>query len=135
MKSFFACLGKWHKPRKGYSFQEIEFQMFFSSGSSSWDAKNRGWSVLSPTSSSWLLIVPAHSLGRLSAEFTRVDQVPGWLAGSTGFRRANSQAGFYLDPERSQARVDRVPGRPARLVRVSKLCLQCFKLGSYFDWC
>jgi hypothetical protein len=30
---------------------------------------------------------------------------------------ANFQAGFYLDPDRSQ-----VPGRPAGPVRVSKLC-------------
>jgi hypothetical protein len=27
-------------------------------------------------------------------------------SGSIGFRRANSQVGFYLDPDRSQARVD-----------------------------
>ena len=27
-------------------------------------------------------------------------------SGSIGFRRANSSAGFYLDPDRSQARVD-----------------------------
>ena len=32
------------------------------------------------------------------------------LPGSTGFRRANSQAGFCLDPDRSHARVGRVPG-------------------------
>jgi len=25
LKSFFASSGKWHKPRKGYSFQAIEF--------------------------------------------------------------------------------------------------------------
>ena len=44
-------------------------------------------------------------------------------AGSAGFRRVNSPPGFYLDPDRSQARVGRVPGRPAGPVRVSKLCL------------
>jgi len=33
--------------------------------------------------------------------------------GSTGFSRANSRAGFCLHPDRSQARVGRVPGRPA----------------------
>jgi len=43
------------------------------------------------------------------------------LPGSTGFRRVNSPPGFYLDPDRSQARVGRVPGRPAGPVRVSKL--------------
>jgi len=48
-------------------------------------------------------------------------------SGSTGFRRANSPAGFYLDPDRSQARVGQVPGRPAGPVRVSKLCVQELK--------
>jgi len=42
--------------------------------------------------------------------------------GSTGFSRANSRAGFCLHPDRSQARVSRVPGRPAGPVRVLKLC-------------
>ena len=42
-------------------------------------------------------------------------------SGSTEFLRANSQAGFYLDPDRFQARVGRVPGQPAGPVRVSKL--------------
>jgi hypothetical protein len=37
-----------------------------------------------------------------------------------GFCRANSQAGFCLHPDRSQARVGRVPGRPAGPVRVLK---------------
>jgi hypothetical protein len=46
---------------------------------------------------------------------------PGRPAWSTGFRQANSPAGFCLDPDRSQARVGRVPGRPAGPVRVSKL--------------
>jgi len=41
--------------------------------------------------------------------------------GSTGFRLANSQAGFCLHRDRSQARVGRVPSRPARPVRVLKL--------------
>ena len=41
-------------------------------------------------------------------------------SGSTGFHRANSQTGFCLDLDRSQARVGRVPGRPAGPVRVSK---------------
>ena len=49
------------------------------------------------------------------------------LPGSTGFLRANSQTGFYLDPDRFQARVGRVPGRPAGPVRVSKLWLQLSK--------
>jgi len=40
--------------------------------------------------------------------------------GSTGFSRANSQAGFCLHPDRSQARVGRVPGRPAGPVQVLK---------------
>jgi hypothetical protein len=48
--------------------------------------------------------------GRVSVGFTRVARVPGRPTGSTGFRRANSPAGFYLDPDRSQARVD-PPGR------------------------
>jgi hypothetical protein len=47
---------------------------------------------------------------RVSAGFTRVAWVPGRPAWSTGFFRANFQAGFYLDPDRSQARVD-PPGR------------------------
>jgi len=42
-------------------------------------------------------------------------------SGSTEFHRVNSQAGFYLDPDRSQARVGRVSVRPAGPVRVSKL--------------
>jgi len=45
-----------------------------------------------------------------------------WVsAGSTRFRRANFQAGFYLDPDWSQPRVGWVPGRPAESVQVSKL--------------
>jgi hypothetical protein len=40
---------------------------------------------------------------------------PGRPAGWTGFRRANSQAGFCLDLDRSHARVGQVPGRPAGL--------------------
>jgi len=48
---------------------------------------------------------------RVSAGFTRVSWVPGRTAGSTGFYRVNSPPGFYLDPDRSQA-------------RVSKLCFQ-----------
>jgi len=62
-----------------------------------------------------------NKIGRVSVGFTRVGRVPGRPAGSTGFRRANSQAGFCLDPDRSHARVGRVPGRPAGPVRVSKL--------------
>jgi len=61
---------------------------------------------------------------RVSAGFTRVAWVPGRPAWSTGFFRANFQAGFYLDPDRSQARVGRVPGRPAGPVQVSKLWLK-----------
>ena len=38
---------------------------------------------------------------RVSAGFTRVARVSGQPAGSTGFSRANFQAGFYLDPDRS----------------------------------
>jgi hypothetical protein len=57
---------------------------------------------------------------RVSAGFTRVARVPGRPAGSTGFHRANSRAGFCLHPDRSQARVGRVPGRPAGPVRVLK---------------
>jgi hypothetical protein len=48
--------------------------------------------------------------------------------GSTGFRQANSQAGFYLHPDRSQARVGRVPDRPAEPVRVLKLWFKYFNL-------
>jgi hypothetical protein len=63
----------------------------------------------------------------------RVDRVsPGHPAGSTGFYRANSQAGFYLHPDRSQARV---AGQPAGPVRVSKHCLILQnKLNSRFWW-
>ena len=43
------------------------------------------------------------------------------LPGSTGFHWANSQAGFYLHPDRSQARVGWVPDRPVGPVRVLKL--------------
>jgi hypothetical protein len=43
---------------------------------------------------------------------------------STGFHWANSRAGFCLHPDRSQARVGRVPGRPAGPIRVLKHCLQ-----------
>jgi hypothetical protein len=42
-------------------------------------------------------------------------------SGLTRFRRANSQAGFYLDPDRFQARMGRVSSQPARLVRILKL--------------
>jgi len=47
---------------------------------------------------------------RKVAGFARVDRVPGWPARSTEFRRANFPAGFYLNPDRSQARID-PPGR------------------------
>jgi hypothetical protein len=43
---------------------------------------------------------------RVSAKFARVDWVPDWPAGSTGSRWANFSAGFYLDLDRFQARVD-----------------------------
>jgi len=43
------------------------------------------------------------------------------LTGWTG-PRVNSRAGFCLHPDRSQARVGRVPGRPAGPVRVLKHC-------------
>ncbi|KAJ6941291.1 hypothetical protein NC651_007160 [Populus alba x Populus x berolinensis] len=55
---------------------------------------------------------------RVSPGFGRVDRVPGRPTGSTGFDRANSQAGFGLHPDRFHARVGRVPGRPAGPVRV-----------------
>ena len=48
--------------------------------------------------------------------------------GSTGFCQANSPAGFYLDPDRSQARVGRVLDRPVGPVRVSKLWLKYFEI-------
>jgi len=50
-------------------------------------------------------------IDRVSPGFGRVDRVS----------RANSRAGFCLNPDRSQARVGRVPGRPAGPVRVLKL--------------
>jgi hypothetical protein len=48
------------------------------------------------------------------------------LAGWTGSRvdrvsRANSRVGFCLNPDRSQARVGQVPGRPAGPVQILKL--------------
>ena len=49
-----------------------------------------------------------------SAGFDRVDRVPGRPAGPIGFCRVNSQTGFCLHPDRSQARVGPV--------RVLKLC-------------
>jgi hypothetical protein len=57
---------------------------------------------------------------RVSPGFDRVDRFQGRPGGSTGFPRANSQAGFSLHPDRSQAGVSRVPGRPAEPVRVLK---------------
>jgi hypothetical protein len=60
-------------------------------------------------------------IDRVSPGFDRVDRVPGRLGpGSTGFRWVNSRAGFCLHPDRSQARVGRVPGRPVGPVRVLK---------------
>ncbi|KAJ6960286.1 hypothetical protein NC653_038344 [Populus alba x Populus x berolinensis] len=55
---------------------------------------------------------------RVSPGFDRVGRVPGRSTGSTGFDRANFQAGFGLHPDRFHARVGRVPGRPAGPVRV-----------------
>jgi hypothetical protein len=52
---------------------------------------------------------------RVSVGFTRVNRVLDRSADSTGFCRANSLAGFYLDLDRSQARVGRVSGRPVGL--------------------
>jgi len=47
-----------------------------------------------------------------------------WLSGpgpgSIGFHQANSKTGFCLHPDRSQARVGRVPGRPTGPGRVLK---------------
>ena len=60
-------------------------------------------------------------IDRVSPGFGRVDRVLGRPAGSTGFPRVNSRAGFCLNPDRSQARVGRVPGRSAGPVRVLKL--------------
>ena len=61
------------------------------------------------------------------------------LPGSTGFLRANFQTSFYLDPDRFQAWVGRVPGRPAGPVRVSKLCSvvlkQPYKIGEILPLC
>jgi len=48
--------------------------------------------------------------------------------GSTGFRQANSQVGFCLDPDRFHARVGRVPSRPVEPVRISKLWLKLIGL-------
>jgi hypothetical protein len=67
----------------------------------------------------WLLYIKKKG-GRVSSGFTRIGRVPGRPAGSTGFRRANSQTGFYLHPDRFQARVGRVAGRPVGPIRVSK---------------
>jgi hypothetical protein len=53
--------------------------------------------------------------------------------GSTGFHRANSQAGFCLHQDRSQARVGRVSGRPAGPVQVLKLCFEYLK-SHYIFW-
>jgi len=53
-----------------------------------------------------LMTVNIKKFDRVSPRFDRVDRVPGRPAGSTGFLQANSQAGFCLHPDRSQARVD-----------------------------
>jgi len=71
-----------------------------------------------------------HVYIKKKAGFTQVARVPSRPAGSTGFHRANSPTGFFLDPDRSQAQVGRVSGRPARLVRVLKLWQQAF----FFSW-
>jgi len=47
-----------------------------------------------------------------------------------GFLLRPGRAGFYLDPDQSQARVGRVPGRPAGPIRVSKLCFFSLNLRS-----
>ena len=70
------------------------------------------------SSSSFRGFVYIKKRGRVSTGFARV---PGRPARSIEFRRVNSPPGFYLDPDRSQARVGRVPGRPAGPVQVSKL--------------
>jgi len=69
---------------------------------------------------------------RVSVGFTRVGRVSDRTARSTGFCRVNSPPGFYLDPDWSQARVGRVPGRPAGPVRISKLCSLVYELGLIF---
>jgi len=57
--------------------------------------------------------------GLIGSHPSLIGSHPG-LTGSTGFSLANSRAGFCLHPDRSQARVGRVPGRPAGPVRVLK---------------
>jgi len=55
-----------------------------------------------------------------------------WPGGSgPRFSRANSRAGFCLNPDQSQARAGWVSGRPARPVRVLKLWYQYKKLFNY----
>ena len=76
-----------------------------------------------------LMTVKIKKIDRVSPRFGRVDRVLGWPAGSTWFPRANSWAGFCLNPDWSQARVGQVPGRPAGPVRVLKHCLWCLSLG------
>ena len=56
-------------------------------------------------------------------------RVPGRPAGSTGSGRVNSQPGFGLHPNRSHARVGRVPGWPAGLGGVLKLWFWIKKMG------
>lgn len=55
--------------------------------------------------------------GWVSARFARVTHVPSQL----GFAWPTPCTGFYLDLDRSQARVGQVPGRPTVPVRASKL--------------
>jgi len=63
---------------------------------------------------------------RVSAGFARVAWVPGRPTGSTGFHRVNSQTAFYLDSDRSQARVD-PPGRSG-FQNYGYVCSLCFRL-------
>jgi len=75
---------------------------------------------------------------RVSTGFTWVDRVLDWPAGSTEFLRANSQMGFYLNPDRFQA-PDRLdpgstrragPGFKTMLSFIKKSCFESVFLSN-----
>jgi hypothetical protein len=66
--------------------------------------------VGSKLSKTCLMTVKKKKKNRVSLGFGRADRVSDRPARPTGFSWVNFRAGFYLNPDRFQARVGQIPG-------------------------